>query len=325
VGYKRYQIQLGTSMKRLMSAALIAALQTNLNVIRADLFVITLPTGTVMYVTDGQFDITLPAGTLGFPATSPAVNTTFLAATYGRWTRGSITSEAGFSLSANSMTLTCVPQPTTVYPGTTVGILNAVFNGLFDAATISVYTTYFALDNYGACLANSVEVKFFGFIEKITDVNRTKVEFEVQDPLFVLNEKVPKRVIQSNCPWGFGDVNCNPPGGLAAFTQAFTAKAGSTQTVLTPVSAFAQAAGYFTQGVVACTAGANVGLSATVKLHDATGNLNVVLPWLFLIVAGDTFVVVAGCDKTAPTCITKFNNKIHFGGAISVPVPSQAA
>ena len=38
-----------------------------------------------------------------------------------------------------------------------------------------------------------------------------------------------------------------------------TAATGSTQYVLTPTSGFSQASGYFTQGVVTCTAGNNVG------------------------------------------------------------------
>ena len=317
-------------MKRLMPASLITFLQANPNCTRADLFVITLPTGTIMHVTNGQFDITVPAGTAGFPAASPAVNTTFLATTYGRWERGAITSEAGFSLTSNATTLECVPQTSTVYPGTTLGILNAAFNGLFDAATVTIYTAYMAIGSYGD-VSHGIETKFFGFIEKISDINRVKMMFDVQDPLFILNEKVPKRVIQSLCPWGFGDINCAVAGNLAAFTQSFTAKAGSTTSVLIPVAAFSEAVGYFTQGVVECVTGANAGLSVTVKLHDASGNLNVVLPWIFPIVAGDTFTATAGCDKTVTACKTRkttagvtVDNTIHFGGAIAVPVPVAA-
>jgi len=313
-------------MKRLMPSSLITFLQANPNCIKADLFVIKLPTGTTIYLTEGQFNITVPSGTGGWPGAT----TTFVATTYGRWTRGAITSDASFNLSANSMTLTCVPTLSTVYPGTTTGILSAAFNGLFDAAAVNVYTAYMPLASYGNVSAG-IETKFVGFVEKINKINRTMVEFEVQDPLFILNEKIPKRLIQSSCPWSFGDTNCNVAGGLAAFTQAFTAKTGSTKFTLIPVTAFTQAVGYFTQGVVTCTAGANAGLSATVKLHDASGNINVVLPWIFPIVAGDTFTVVVGCDKSATACKTRktaagsaVDNTIHFGGAIDVPVPDKA-
>jgi hypothetical protein len=49
-----------------MSAGLIAALQANPNCLKADCFVVTLPTGLTMYVTEGQFDLIIPSGTNGW-------------------------------------------------------------------------------------------------------------------------------------------------------------------------------------------------------------------------------------------------------------------
>jgi uncharacterized phage protein (TIGR02218 family) len=310
-------------MKRLLPSGLITFLQANPNCIKSDLFVITLPTGTTIYACEGQFDITVPSGTNGWTGATK----TFSATTYGRWTRGAITSEAGFNLNANSMTLTCVPQQGTPYPGTTAGLLSAAANGLFDASTVGVYTAYMPANGYGNVSAG-IETKFVGFFEKVNKLNRVQVEFECQDPLYLLNEKIPKRLIQSGCPWGFCDSNCGLT--AATYTQAFTAKSGSTQWILTPVSAFSQAAGYFTQGVVTCVTGANAGLSQTVKLH-ASGNLTPTLPWLFAVTAGDTFSVIAGCDKSVTACKTRktaagasVDNSLHFGGATDVPVPIQA-
>src|SRR5258706_463816 len=102
------------SMKRLMPSTLITFLQNNPNCLRADLFLILLPTGGAITATDGQFDITVPGGTPGWTGLGPK---TFSASTTGVWSRGAITSEAGFSLAGNSMTLTCVPMLTTAYPG----------------------------------------------------------------------------------------------------------------------------------------------------------------------------------------------------------------
>jgi uncharacterized phage protein (TIGR02218 family) len=302
-----------------MPAGLITFLQNNPNCLKADLFVISLPTGQTINATDGQWDITVPSGTSGWSGGT----TTFSALTSGRWKRGAITSEAGFDMNSNTVSLSCIPGQTTSYPGMNVGILNAAVNNLFDAANVKVYTAYMPMNNYGN-VSNGIETKFVGTITKITSINRVMVEFDVADPLYLLNMKVPSRLIQTGCPWSFADSNCAVSGGAAGFTQNFTAKSGSTAWTLTPVSAFSQAAGYFTQGVVKCLTGSNAGLSQTVKAHDGSGNLQLTVPWLIAPSAGDTFSVIAGCDKTVTTCTQKFNNKIHFGGATEVPVPANA-
>lgn len=252
--------------------------------------------------------------------------TTFKAATYGRWQRGAITSEASFSCSANTMTLACIAQQPVAYPGSTIGILNAAFHGLFDAALVTVYTVY--MPTYGDT-SKGLETKFSGTIKSLADINRISAEFECADAMYFLNQKVPARLFQSNCPWGFCDVNCN----LSAptYTTNFTAKSGSTQVTLTPVSAFTQAAGWATQGVVKCTAGANVGLSQTVVLHDGSGNLQMMNPWLLPITAGDTFSVIAGCPKTLSGCKARqtaagssVDNSLYFGGYPFIPPPTSA-
>lgn len=311
-------------MKRLMSTTLINWLAANKNCLKADLFAITLPTGTTMYATEGQWKVTVPSGTSGWSG----VTTTFEANKYGRWTRGTITSEAGFNLSANTMALTCVPQSTTVYPGLTAGILAAAANGLFDAASITVYTAYFAAGQYGTIPAGGIETKFQGTITKVNKLNRLSVEFECGDPLYLANMKIPARTFQPSCPWSFCDSNCTLT--ASNFTVAFTAESGSTQYVLGPTSAFTQAAGYFTQGVVTCTAGNNAGLSQTVKLH-ASGLLTMMNPWLLPVNAGDTFSVIKGCDKTMTMCAasvetggTSVNNLLNFGGTPFTPPSSTA-
>ncbi len=318
-------------MKRLMPSSLIDFLQANPTCLKADLFVIGLPNGQVLYATEGQFDITLTAyvaspesGTPGWTGST----TTFYASKYGKWSRGAITSAAGFDLSASEMSLTCVPQQSTAFPGLSLGILGAAFNGLFDACTVGVYTVYMPVGSYGD-VSNGVETKFVGFIEKIKEIDRTHVEFTCEDPLYLLNQKIPARVIQSGCPWGFCDANCTLT--ASDYTISFTAKTGSTQSILTPATAFTQAAGYFSQGVLTCVTGDNAGLSVTVKVHDSTGNLETVIPFLLPVTAGDTFTVIKGCDKSSSMCSktvkpdgSSISNLVHFGGAPLVPQPLSA-
>jgi uncharacterized phage protein (TIGR02218 family) len=318
-------------MKRLMPASLISFLQNaaNRNCLRADLISIVLPTGAVMNVTSGQWDITLTtynASTgLGTPGWNNP-NTTFYALQFGKWTRGPITSEASFSLTSNTMSLALVAAAGLVYPNMSIGMLNAVLNGLFDAATVSVYTAYMPVGGYGNVSAG-IETKFLGDITKVVKVDRIHAEFECQDALYRCNMKVPTRLFQSNCMWGFCDSNCtlNP----ATYTQAFVAFTGSTQNLLIPASAFTQAAGWATQGVVTCTAGANKGLSVSVKLHDGSGHLVLMNPFLLPVTAGDTFSVIAGCDKQFSSCKTRktaanasVDNSINFGGFPFIPPPT---
>jgi uncharacterized phage protein (TIGR02218 family) len=304
-------------MKRNMPSGLISFLQRNPNCIRADLFTITLPNGHTLYATDGQFDIVVPEHTPGWIWTT----TVFSASEYGLWSRGAITSEAGFDLSSNTMDLTCIPQQGTMFPGSQSGILFAAMNGLFDACQVTVQTCYMPFGEWGN-VSNGIETKFFGQITDLQEVSRSKVAFECADPLYLLNMKVPSRLIQSNCPWGFADVNCglNP----ASFTVDFTAAAGTSKWTLVPSSAFSQPAGYYTQGVVKCLTGANLGLSQAVKLHDTNGNLQVMAPWIFPVAAGDTFSVIAGCDKSLTTCTQKFSNQVHFGGMPFSPPPASS-
>lgn len=312
-------------MKRLMPSGLITFLQNNSksNITKSDCFAITLPTGAVMYVTEGQFDITIPSGTAGWNGAT----TTFKATQYGRWVRGPITSEAGFNLNSNTMSLTCVPQQGTAFPGMSIGLLNAALNHLFDAATVWVYTAYMPAGQYGN-VSNGIETKFQGTITKSPKIGRNAVEFECSDPLYACNMKVPSRLIQTQCPWSFVDANCT----LAAsdYTVNFTAKTGSTQQTLTPVSAFTQADGYFTQGVLTCLTGGNAGLSETVKIHSS-GNIVLMVPLLLPVTAGDTFAVIKGCDKTLAMCKstkkasgTVIDNSGNHGGEPFSPVPNVA-
>jgi hypothetical protein len=166
-------------------------------------------------------------------AASLIAGVTFLANQYGKWERGRIVSEASSKLSANSMDLTLIPQPTTQYPGLNLGILNAALNHLFDGADIRVYTAYMPVGSYGDVSAG-IETKFRGFITRPTEISRNKAVFECYDPFALLNLKVPARLFQATCPWSFCDANCT----LVAsdYTVGFTAASGSDQKSLTPSS-----------------------------------------------------------------------------------------
>jgi Phage conserved hypothetical protein BR0599/Uncharacterized conserved protein (DUF2163) len=310
-------------MKRLMPSPLTAFLADNPVVHRADLFVIALPTGFAMCVTDGQWDVTIPAGTPGWAGGL----TTFSSYLYGNWTRGAITSEASFNCAAYDMDLTLIARPEVAYPGLGIGILNAAFNHLFDGATVWLFTAYMPLGQYGN-VSNGIETKWQGTIMKWNPLGRNKVKFECSDPMYMLNVKVPTRLFQSNCSYSFADPRCSL--NAENYTVLFNAAAVSTQTTLS--GGLKQADGYFTQGVVTCKQGHNVGLSQTVKAY-AGGVLTLMAPFLMPVAAGDQFSVIKGCDKTPTTCAatTQANGtaepqnwEVRFGGDPFIPPPSSA-
>jgi hypothetical protein len=321
-------------MKRLLlptPASAAAWWETNPNALKADCFVISLPNGQTIYATEGQWDITFNVEINPVPGAA-GTSTTFKALTYGRWSRGKIVSEAGFKCAANNMTLSVVPKIGAMYPGLNIGILNAALNHLFDGAHVWVYTAYMPFGGYGN--VQVVETKWQGWILKSPGIGRLLCQFDCGDPFFLLNQKVPSRLMQSNCPWSFGDDPTGADGRCAVnpanYTVGFTASAASSSTALTPVTAFTQADGYFTQGVVTCVTGANAGLSQTVKSHVG-GIITSVVPWLLPVAAGDTFSAIKGCDQTPTTCagLTQANGTVEpgnwqtrFGGTPFVPPPS---
>jgi uncharacterized phage protein (TIGR02218 family) len=302
-----------------MPTQLINFLAANPNVIRADCFTITLPNGAVMTMTDAQFDVTIPSGTPGWSGNT----TTFFASRWGSWSRGAITSEASFDLSSNTVDLTCIQQQNTTFPAMPIGMLSAALQGLFDASPVSIVTAYMPLGEWNN-VSNGIETKFGGIVNSPKNIGRNKFVLECADYNYLLNVQIPQRILQSNCPWAFADQNCSVPGGAGTFTVQFTAASGTTANLMIPETAFTGAAGIYTQGVVTCLTGNNAGLAQYVKLHNASGQLQLMFPWIIAPKVGDTFSVIQGCDKSATTCTQKFNNLIHFGGEPLTPVSTQA-
>ena len=67
-------------------------------------------------------------------------------------------------------------------------------------------------------------------------------------------------------------------------------------------------------GKVTFTSGANAGYSQEVRAF-APGFVTLAMPMPFPIALGDQFTIVAGCDRTAQTCKTRFNNLVNFAAS----------
>lgn len=120
---------------------------------------------------------------------------------------------------------------------------------------------------------------------------------------------------QPSCRAILGDSECKKV--LTSFTFTGTVTTVTSGLIFTS-NALTQPAGYFTGGQITWTSGNNNGLKMEVKEF---ANKQVVLAQAmpYGIQVGNSFQIVAGCDKTHQTCISKFNNIINFRGEPFVP------
>lgn len=192
-----------------------------------------------------------------------------------------------------------------------------------------------ALKNWAGGQLNpiSVETKYAGFIKPNGSIARSQIKFEVADALYLLNQKLPRNIIQASCRHTLFDINeftvygtrtnctLNP----ASFASAtMTVASGSTRQSLNTTASLGQAVPYFSLGYVTFLTGQNAGLSFTIKQQTSTTNLLLAASMPLPLAIGDTFTAFAGCDKTEATCNSKFANLIHFGGEPFVPNPEVA-
>lgn len=80
------------------------------------------------------------------------------------------------------------------------------------------------------------------------------------------------------------------------------------------------AAGFFAFGTVTWDTGANAGTTQDVRTFSP-GVVTLGLPAPYAIAPGDTYTIVAGCDRQVGTCVKHFNNVVNFRGEPYIPGP----
>ena len=107
--------------------------------------------------------------------------------------------------------------------------------------------------------------------------------------------------------------------GVGRYSSTFTPPAAAFYNSA-PFVGGLYAAGWFAEGILTFTSGANAGLSQKVKSYDALGNFVLSLPMYSNLTVGDAFSVVAGCRKRlAEDCFAKFDNVLNFQGEPHLP------
>lgn len=157
----------------------------------------------------------------------------------------------------------------------------------------------------------------------VGQIRRGKLAFvaEVRSLAHVLGQTVG-RVFQAGCDAELGDARCRVDlnDGASHGTGSVTERLRDRAFIAQALGSFA--AGWFARGTLTWATGANAGRRAEVLLHDVTGGL-VTLTLLEAplreLAVGDSFTVIAGCDKRAETCSGKFSNIANFRGFPHIP------
>ena len=184
--------------------------------------------------------------------------------------------------------------------------------GGFDGARLTVDRTYYARHGGAACGTLNV---FAGRVAELS-ITGTEVQMQVKDDLELLNVQMPHNLFMAPCRHTLYDAGCGLSRAALTVTGNVTANSSTTAVNCN----LGQAAGYFTQGVMAFTSGQMNGVVRTVKVHT-TGVLVPTLPLPYVPAAGDHFTVRPGCDRTRATCNATFSNEGNFGGTPYIPAP----
>jgi uncharacterized phage protein (TIGR02218 family) len=167
------------------------------------------------------------------------------------------------------------------------------------------------------------ELRVLLFSGSFGEIRRSDGAFEVElrGLAEALGAPVGRSVLRT-CDRALGDAKCGFDPSLPGFSGEGVVASGAAGAIVTAgLDSFAE--GWFAHGVLTWLSGANAGETGAVKLDKAgaAGARSLTL-WQApgrAVAAGDRFRVVAGCDKRAETCRTKFANFLNFRGFPHIP------
>lgn len=276
------------------------------NFILVNAYIFTLLDGTILRYCDGDKDITYnnnvySAGGINTGAIFNDGNKISLS-----WKRG---------LDVDTLEFSVIPRDALI-EGTP--FLSALKNGIFDGADLTLGRFY--MPTYGDTSAG-LTIVFKGRVGQIV-AGRVKAIFTINSYTELLNMQLPRNLYQPPCLNTLFDNACRLSKNSYAVNG--TIVSGSTQIILK--SSLNYGSGYFTQGIIKFTSGVNYGYQRSVKTFTS-GNpstISLYIPLGLAPVAGDTFTIYPGCDKTKNTCSSKFNNLANFRGLPFIPENSTA-
>ena len=123
------------------------------------------------------------------------------------------------------------------------------------------------------------------------------------------------------CDADLGDSRCAKV--LTDFTKTGAVGTVTSRAVFAAtITSGGAAENYYRYGKLTWTSGANNGVSREVQENTYAApnyGLTLCLAMERAVVAGDTFSIIAGCDKSAAICASRFDNFLNFRGFPYIP------
>jgi uncharacterized phage protein (TIGR02218 family) len=179
--------------------------------------------------------------------------------------------------------------------------------GRYDDAQVELYWVNF----------NDVAQRVMLSKGNIGQVKRSELAFSAELRSQVQRlQQTTGRTFQRTCDAILGDGRCKKD--LTSFTSDGTVSNVEGNRTMTVSGLSNDTEGFYSFGKLTFTSGDNDGLSFEVKAHSP----GVVVLWEkppFTIGVGDTISIIAGCNKSAATCSSKFDNIVNFQGFNLIP------
>lgn len=200
-----------------------------------------------------------------------------------------------------------------------------VYGGLFDGATVDVYL----IDWRTGESPTLVRRIGGGTVGKTTQSGKRFV-MEALSPSAYLKQKPLLEVVTPSCRFDLGSTRCGVDLDALKVTGVVTGTYTDANNDAVVRRKFidvtrSEGEGYFAEGIITWTSGANSGHRSKVKSFGESGDspstyiVTLWEPMVFPIEVGDTYEMTPGCDKLFDTCRNKFDNGINFGGFPHVP------
>lgn len=280
---------------RAMSQAMKDVLAAGGPFVVADLYHVVLADGTELFWTGAQNDLQIGAQLY---KAGPPIGRDKIS-----WKRG---------LDVDQVRITVLDDGSATIDGQS--LVAAVWKNLFDLAKITI--SMFVSDSWTNTAPGSVEL-FTGLAGEIGSEGKT-ISLTVESPLARLKSTAPKNAVLPSCANILYDSACT----LLEANFSFAGTIGAAPTARSfPLSGIAKPDGYFTNGKIKFTSGANNGQVRGVKSYIG-GVVTLSYPLYTVPAAGDTVTAIAGCNYTRAVCNGTFANLAHFRGFPYVPDPN---